>query len=179
MPAFVKFRYVDDTFLLFKRPEHAELFLNYLNSKHPNITFTCEAESSNSLPFLDINITRTGSAFKTSIYRKSTFSGQGISFFSFCFFNFKVNAIKTLVYRAYHLCSSYLDFHEEIEFLKNFFVNNGFPCNLFYSIVRNFLNNRYNSVENLTEENKKMYFSLLYFGYQSEKNEIRTFFLIQ
>ena len=49
-------RYVDDTFLLFRDPAHANLFLNYLNSKHQNISFTCEIENNNSLAFLDVNI---------------------------------------------------------------------------------------------------------------------------
>ena len=114
-------RYVDDTFLLFKQPEHASSFLTYLNNKHPNITFTYESEINNSLPFLDVNITRSGSKFTTSVYRKQTFSGLGISFFSFCSFNFKLNAIKTLIHRAYHICSNHVSLHREIEYLKDFF----------------------------------------------------------
>ena len=35
-------RYVDDTFLLFKHSQHISKFCSYLNSKHPNIEFTCE-----------------------------------------------------------------------------------------------------------------------------------------
>ena len=34
-------------------------FVDYLNSKHPNIQFTHELENSGSLSFLDINIART------------------------------------------------------------------------------------------------------------------------
>ena len=131
--------------------------------------FTCEVEKSNSLPFLDLNVTRKNSSFTTSIYRKPTFSGLGISFFSFCPFNFKVNSIKTLLHRAYHLCSTFKDFHNEIEFLKQFFIKNGFPSNLFYSLVRKLLDNTA-AIENDTVQNRKnIYFSLQYFGYQSEK----------
>ena len=35
-PVFYK-RYVDDTFVLFKRPEHVKPFVDYMNSKHKNI----------------------------------------------------------------------------------------------------------------------------------------------
>ena len=34
-------RYVDDPFILFKSRDHMEPFINYLNSQHPNIIFTC------------------------------------------------------------------------------------------------------------------------------------------
>ena len=37
-------RYIDDLFLLFKHPDHAKLFLNYLNCQHQNVKFTCETE---------------------------------------------------------------------------------------------------------------------------------------
>ena len=35
-------RYVDDCFLVFRNEQHAPRFLNYLNSKHRNISFTME-----------------------------------------------------------------------------------------------------------------------------------------
>ena len=37
-------RYVDDSFIAFKSRDHILPFLNYLNSKHTNITFTYEVE---------------------------------------------------------------------------------------------------------------------------------------
>ena len=61
-------RYVDDIFVLFRSPVHLEKFKNYLNSKHRNIRFTCEKEHNNSMPFLDVLITRTSNGFKTSVY---------------------------------------------------------------------------------------------------------------
>ena len=68
-------RYVDEIFVLFRSPDHLEKFKNYLNSKHRNIRFTCEKEHNNSMPFLDVLITRTNNGFKTSVYHKPTFSG--------------------------------------------------------------------------------------------------------
>ena len=38
-PAFYK-RYVDDIFVLLKKSEHVQLFVNYMNSKHKNISFS-------------------------------------------------------------------------------------------------------------------------------------------
>ena len=50
-----------------------EKFKSYLNSKHRNIRFTYEKEHNNSMPFLDVLITRSSNGFKTSVYYKPTF----------------------------------------------------------------------------------------------------------
>ena len=49
-------QYVDDTFCLFHTESDASLFFDFINSCHPNIQFTMEAESDHELPFLDIYI---------------------------------------------------------------------------------------------------------------------------
>jgi len=50
-------RYVDDIFLLFQDDRCVELFKEYMNNKHPNMHFTSESESDNTIPFLDVFIT--------------------------------------------------------------------------------------------------------------------------
>ena len=119
-PIFYK-RYVDDTFLLFKKPDHATTFLNYVNKCHNNVKFTMDSETDNQLPFLDIQITRCSDGFVTGIFRKETFTGLGLNYFSHCSFNFKINSCKTLLFRAFKLTSSWIKFHEEIEILKKVF----------------------------------------------------------
>jgi len=168
-PVFYR-RYMDDTFILFREQAHAPLFLNYLNKQHQNINFTMECENNNSLPFLDVLITRVDNKFCTSVYRKPTFSGLGISFFSFCSSRFKINSIKTLLFRAYNICSNYRAIDLEARFLRSFFIDNGFPTKLFDSLLRKFLDSKFqitstNPVCNVT----KIYFPFLYFGYQSDK----------
>ena len=56
-------RYVDDTFLIFRSPDHISKFLDYLNNKHPNIKFTSEIENNECLPFLDISVKRENNHF--------------------------------------------------------------------------------------------------------------------
>ena len=68
-------RYVDDIFLMFESKNHVKKFLHYMNSRHPNIKFTCEEEINNNISFLDISITRVNNKLITSLYRKKTFSG--------------------------------------------------------------------------------------------------------
>ena len=122
-------RYVDDTFLVFKERDHVPLFLQYLNSKHQNIKFTSEVEKDHSISFLDINITNTGGEFETSVYRKPTFTGLSTKFTSFTPLKYKRNLVATLVYRAFHLCSSYENIHKELNYIKSYLFKNGFPLN--------------------------------------------------
>ena len=135
-------RYVDDIFVLFKNESDVPLFFDYINNKHRNIKFTIEKENQGKLPFLDILIEKTDNRLETSVYRKPTFSGLGINFLSACSFKYKINSILTLIHRAYNLSSSYLKFHEEVKFLRQFFFNNGFNINLFYKILKQFLDNK-------------------------------------
>ena len=94
-------RYVDDIFCLFKHREQVPEFLEYINSKHPNIKFTCEEEENNKLPFLDISISKTeGLNFDTTTHRKPTYTGLLTNFTSFTSIHYKVGLIKTLIDRA-------------------------------------------------------------------------------
>ena len=67
-------RHIDDIFVLFSSPDHADQFMEYLSSKHPNINFSMEKEEEGCLPVLDINIFRENDTLATNVYRKKTFS---------------------------------------------------------------------------------------------------------
>ena len=162
------FRYLDDTFLLFKEKSHSDSFFTYINSKHPSINFTTEEESDDKLPFLDVLVRRYDKTFSTSVFRKSTFSGLGASFFSHSCKLFKINGIQTLLHRAFNVCSSALLFQKEISFLKQFFHNNGFPHKLFENQVEKFLSKKLDFHEiTLTVPKKPLYSSFPYFGHKS------------
>ena len=136
-------RYIDDTFLIFKEPSHIQLFLDYLNAKHPNIRFTCEVEVDSRLSFLDTQIINENGKLVSSTYRKPTFTGLGLNFLSHSSYLYKINSIKTLINRAYNVCSNFFLFHKEMQFLQNFFECNAFPTHLFTRILHNFLNNKF------------------------------------
>ena len=135
-------RYVDDTFILFRDKDRADTFLQYANAAHPNIKFTIEYETNKKLSFLDTHVTREVTGFLTSVFRKRTFTGLGINFYSSCFYNFKLNALKTLFHRAYLLTSTWAEFHDEILFLGKFFTNNYFPNNIFQKQLNKFMNSK-------------------------------------
>ena len=162
-------RYVDDLFLLFDNEHQANSFLNYLNNKHHKIEFTFESETNNSLNFLDISINKHNQKFTTSIYRKPTFTGLGTNFFSFTPYIYKLNSIKTLIYRAYHISSSYLQFNQEINFLRKYFTDNLFPSHLIDSATKKFLNNIYQpKLTYHTVDKIHRFFKLSFYGQLSD-----------
>ena len=174
-------RYVDDTFLIFNDRQNPNDFLNYLNHKHPNIKLTIENETNNTLPFLDVFIQRKEFTFETSVYRKPTFTGLGTNFLSNTQHNFKISSIKTLIYRAYNLCSNYKLFNKEIVFIVNFFKNNKYPTSLVYYHIRCFLNKLYdkgNQPTIHTVNKNKIFCKIPYAGYLTYKikNDLNLFF---
>ena len=163
-PTFYK-RYVDDTYVIFKKKEHAEKFFEYINSRHPKIKFTMETEKEKKIPFLDMLIERQESSMKTTLYRKKTYTGVGLNFTSFCFHNFKLNSFSTFIYRAWRLTTSYMDFHKEVEFLRTFFLNNGYPEYIFFHKLKKFLNNIFLPKAKIsTAEKDLIYVKMPYYG---------------
>ena len=163
-------RYVDDCFVMFRCPSHAHKFLDYLNNQHPKIKFTMEMEQDQELSFLDVNVKRCSGKIETSVYRKPSFTGLGTSFFSFVSYRFKICAIKTLIHRAYHICSNFQSIHREFNFIKSFFKYNGFPESLVNSNINKFLNKIYDPpIKVCTVSKLQKYVVLPYFGPQSEK----------
>jgi hypothetical protein len=172
-PIFYK-RYLDDTFVIFKEKQHARLFLDFINNFHGNIEFTMDGENENKLSFLDVLVTRSGTKLTSSIYRKRTFTGLGTSYFSITPHLYKVNAIKTLISRAYHLCSTFRAFDDEVNFLRTFFANHGYPTYLLDKFLKVFLNKIYVSrpvVHTVAKE--KVFISLPYLG-DSSTNYVQS-----
>ena len=158
-------RYVDDTFLVFREQSHVLLFLNYLNNKHPNIKFTSETEKDHSIAFLDIAIMNTECGFKTNVYRKPTFTGLSTKFSSFIPLKYKRNLVTTLAYRAFNICSNYDNLHRELNYLRNFLFNNGFPRNFLDVWIGKTLNKLLNPPKkHVTVERRTIYFSIPYMG---------------
>ena len=63
-----------------------------------------------------------------------------------------------------------MNFHNEIEYLKTFFFNNGYPKELFSGILKLFLNKTFSPKPPIVTVNKRsVYFSLPYYGYISHK----------
>ena len=64
-------RYVDDT-ICFVKIGTTKFIISVLNSFDKHIQFTFEEENDESIPFLDILISRKRNDITTAVYRKST-----------------------------------------------------------------------------------------------------------
>ena len=65
------------SFVLFSSKEHLQSFVDHINKRlkfRISLKFRSEAENDNSFSFLEIKITCYKQQFRTSVYRKPTFS---------------------------------------------------------------------------------------------------------
>ena len=98
-PVFYR-HYINDIFVLFFFPDHADKFREYLPSKHPNINFSIEKEEDDRLPFLG--------------------SGVYTNFKSFIPETYKIGLIKSFLFQYFSLCSDFIKFYHEID--KKYFI---------------------------------------------------------
>ena len=120
-------RYVDDTVCSIKNGsvEHA---LSTLKIFQSSIKFTYETESGNKLSFLDVQLMHTGDNIETCVFRKPSNTYIYIYWNSFAPFQWKYGTLKTLVYRAYIVCSDNQHLESELNYLKEVFHNfNAYP----------------------------------------------------
>ena len=151
-------RYVDDCFLLFKSLNHATLFLDYLN--RPNISFTSELEKDGKRLFLDVEIFRSNGKFSTS--------GLFTNFHGFIPLAYKRSLVSCLLHRIFNLCSTYENFHAQLEVVRKLFNLNGFPSHMFDHLVRRFLDNMFEPKPTVhTVPKKIIYFCLPFTGSHS------------
>ena len=139
-------RYVDDTLLFFSSKDHIDLFLNFLNLNTSSISFTKEDEEQAHISFLDLNIYRHESpltTFSTSIFRKKTFTGLLTKYDSCIPHIFKLNLVSTLIYRAWHLSSSYHNLHIEITKILQLLLQNSFPINFINDNINKLITKHY------------------------------------
>ena len=131
---------------------------------------------SDKLPILDLLIIKDSNSstedISITVYRKPTHSGVFTHFLSFSPFKFKLGLIRTLVDRAYKICSSWELFHDEVEKIVEMLSNNGYSKNFTYSIINKEITNKVNTTEKLVHEGPekfKVYFKLPYIGDISSK----------
>ena len=129
-----------------------------------------------------MNIARhNNGTFSTSVYRKPTYTGLTTSFFSFIPGLYKINGIRILIFRAYHLSSTYFSFSKELQYLESMLVNNGYPQKLFQKYVSKFLNSINTPSKPLLIAPKHViYISLPYLGPPSHKlaKQLKSFKLL-
>ncbi|WP_204107578.1 hypothetical protein [Streptococcus dysgalactiae] len=131
-----------------------------LNNVHGNIRFSLEEEQNESLPFLDIRITRRpDGTIKRSVYRKSTWTAQYLHFNSFVPISYKRGLVRTLFNRARRICSEET-LQEEFKTLQSALTENGYPDRF----IRRFSNLTDRKPPNYDVPKKKVFMSLPFKG---------------
>ena len=160
-----KWKYVDDIFVLFESAEHLSKFRDYFNTRHSNMSFSFEPEKNGKLSFLDVEVSREKGKFVTTVYRKPTFSDVYTHFESFLPTVYKFGMVYTLVYRCFEICSDWTKFHEELSFLKQVFLKNGYPLSFIDNCFKTFVDKLFIKRPQLaTVEKKTLFLSLPYLG---------------
>ena len=119
-------KYVDDIFCSFNNEASFDKFLDLLNKQHKNIKFTVE-HGSETLPFLDVEVTITESGIETKIYRKQTHTNLQLNFNAICPINWKSGLIICLSKGAKITFSTRALFQKEVKELRSMFQKNGYP----------------------------------------------------
>ena len=98
-------RYVDNNICFIKLTSINKVIETF-NSYHTNIKFTIGIESENKISFLDVLLMRSNSLISTKVYRKNTNTDIYINWKSFALNNWKWGTVKTLVTKAFDICST-------------------------------------------------------------------------
>jgi hypothetical protein len=121
-------RYVDDVLSIVKKDKLDES-LKKLNSIHPDIQFTMEVEKENSLPFLDLILSRENGNIDMSIYRKPTDNQMFINASSFHHQSHKHAAFHSMFHRLFNIPMSKTSFDKELKYIRDTGRINGYTDN--------------------------------------------------
>jgi len=122
------FRYVDDVLIIYD-PNHTDInnIHRDFNAVHPNVKFTAETKSNNSINYLDFANHKTPTKWVMSIYRKPTYTDTITPYSSTHPVQHKYAAIRFLYNRlnTYHLHKK--EYCDEINTIHTIMLNNSFP----------------------------------------------------
>ena len=106
------------------------------NKYHERLKFTFEIENNNSIPFLNILIIRNNdNTIYTNWYRKNTFSGRFLNYFSNHPIQHKINIIKNLVNSAI-LLSNKIYHVDNLNNIKEYLILNNYPTKFIDNYIK-------------------------------------------
>ena len=125
-----------------------------------NIKFTYELEHEGKLPFLDVLLCRTGKKIYTTVYRKATNNDVYLNWNAFAPMSWKRGTLKTLIERAYLICSTDELQNRELEHIEKVsYENNSYPKYVIKQVLQqiseehNATNGTDNSNNNIDDDN--------------------------
>jgi len=128
-------RYVDDIFSFVKK-DQLQNTLNVLNSQYESIKFTVEVENENSLPFLDLRLTRINNKIDISVYHKPTSTKRYITSDSYCPIQHKLAVFNSMVFRLCKLPLSVMNYMAEYNYILNVAEINGYGASIVDKLIK-------------------------------------------
>lgn len=164
-------RYVDDTLTIFEHREHIVKFIERLEQLSC-LRFTYEESVDNNISFLDIKINiNQDSSISTSVYSKPTDNGVYLNYNSYSPEIYKKSIVKTLVHRAYTICSDWPSFDAEIKRIKQNLVNCCHPLSTIDRLINETVSKLYLHENNITKKDKINFFFRTYNPIDFNKEE--------
>ena len=159
-------RYVDDILAAFDKEQNSLSFLNFLNKRHHNITFTIGKQINHPIAFLDVFTSSINNQILTlQTYHKSTYTGLLLNFKSFTSCSYKTSLIKCLIDKSFKICNNWNSFHNDIENIKSNLIKNAYPPFLINKIIKKYLDYKFSSNQNQLKDTLDIhYFKLPHIG---------------
>ena len=120
-------RYVGGIIVICEWEDDINCLLNKLNVLQNCISLLCEEEKNDQLPFLDILISRReDGSIERSIFRKPTWTGQYLSYYSYCSVQYKRGLIRGPLNRINSIYTKD-DIDDDVRLLNKTPMENGYP----------------------------------------------------
>ena len=162
-------RYVDDTLWVLPSNSDVTVLMSYMNSRHNNMRFTYESESNDSINFIGLNIMRcdrdiSTHSYITNVYRKPTATALCMNFNSFVSLSYRISVLRSLLYRAFRICSNWQLIHIEISFIRAMLLRNAYPGWLLDRIIKMSISQFINPVPKFGPKKEALYIGLPFLG---------------
>ena len=128
-------RYIDDVIAVFEHESDVQPFVDFANSLRPRIKFTVEHEKNQQIPFLDCLLKRENTSISTSVYRKPTHSDRYQHWMSYTSRSVQRAVAAALRTRALRYCMQPDVYKEEIAYIHDRLVKNGYPAKVSHNML--------------------------------------------
>jgi hypothetical protein len=162
------YRYVDD--IILAAPENALTVIHdSFNSLHNRLQFTIEKEKEGKISFLDVLLIKCNNGIIFDQFRKPTFSGRYLNFFSHHPLCHKKGVIFGMVDKLILL--SHPQFHQKnFTFLVNTLLENNYPLDFIFTMIQLRLKHLfYKDDIDTTDKRVRRFFTIPYINSVSEK----------
>ena len=150
-------KYVDDILAIIKDKDK-KIILDEFNKYHPKLQFTTEEEIENSLPFLDIKLTKRKNRIITNWYQKPLASGRMINYNSNQPKKYKINTAVNLINKMTNI--SHPEFLESnYKIISNLLFKNNFPTRTIRNLIEESKQKRHILEEKSSNNNTTLSYS--------------------